>query len=239
MSALKTVQKTDKLLSDFSSHRSNLIPILQSVQEKLGYLPRESIERISEYTKVAEAKIYGIATFYAQFRFTPVGKNRITVCQGTACHVRGGAQILREMETGIGIKSGETSNDLQFTLETVGCVGSCALAPVVVVNDKVNGAVTPTKAREIMGELSGEKKAPETQPEAEEKETRKPEAKKSAKQDKQKKSSTTSGKKQSAKKSTSSPTKSKKAKSSSSGKKSSSTSGKKTSSKSKSQGKKK
>jgi len=153
MSVSRNLRETDKLLSDFSSDRSNLIPILQSVQGKLGYLPRESIERISEHTKVPEAEIYGIATFYAQFRFTPVGKHKFTVCRGTACHVLGSKKLVDELRDIMGIEPGGTTEDMMFSLETVACFGSCALAPLVVVDRKVYGRMTPQRTRKLVEDL--------------------------------------------------------------------------------------
>jgi len=160
MSASKTTAIIDKLLCDFSPERSNIIPILQAVQGRMGYLPREAIERISDYTKIPEAEILGVASFYAQFRFKPVGKHIFTVCRGTACHVRGSARILRELEKEIGVKSGETTDDMLFSLETVACLGSCALAPVMVIDKTVYGSLTTTKAKALANSFRKKGKKP-------------------------------------------------------------------------------
>lgn len=146
-----------EIIQKHEPSRSSLIPILQDVQNQMGYLPPEAIMQISRYLKMSEAEIYGVATFYAQFRFKPIGKHVFTVCRGTACHVRGSAQILEELERELGIKAGDTTDDLQFSIETVACVGSCALAPLTVVDGKVYGRTTKSKIRNLIKELrSGE-----------------------------------------------------------------------------------
>lgn len=133
--------------------RSSLIPVLQDVQAELGYIPPESIMDIARYLKISEAEIYGVATFYAQFRFKPIGRNVLTVCRGTACHVRGSQRILQTVEKDLNIKAGETTEDLGFSLETVACLGSCALAPVMVVNGKVQGGLNTAKIRDTIARL--------------------------------------------------------------------------------------
>jgi NADH-quinone oxidoreductase subunit E len=142
-----------RLLEKHERRRSSIIPILQSVQAEHGYIPPGAIMDIARYLKIPEAEIYGVATFYAQFKFSPIGRNVITVCRGTACHVRGSLRLLREMEKELGIHPGETTEDLEFSLETVACLGSCALAPVMVANGKVYGGLTTNKARSIIGKL--------------------------------------------------------------------------------------
>ncbi len=138
--------------------RENLIPALQLAQEKLGWLPKEAMLGISQYLKIPESEVWGTASFYAQFRFSPVGKNMIVVCRGTACHVRGSAGILRELERELGIKPGETTEDLMFSLERVACFGSCALAPVVVINGKVYGRQTTTSVKKFIEKLKASEK---------------------------------------------------------------------------------
>ncbi|NQT30952.1 MAG: NADH-quinone oxidoreductase subunit NuoE [Deltaproteobacteria bacterium] len=139
-----------EILSHYSGAKSELIPILQDVQEKLGYLPEEVMQRVAKFLRLTDNTVYGVSTFYAQFSFTPTGRNKVTVCRGTACHVRGGARILAEIERRLGIKEGETTDDLEYTLETTACFGSCALAPVVVINKNVYGRVTTAKLAEIL-----------------------------------------------------------------------------------------
>ena len=158
MNLSKESSAVDKVLTCLSADKSNIIPILQAVQNELGYLPKHAIERISSFTKISESEIYGVSTFYAQFRFTPIGKHLITVCRGTACHVRGSARILNELEKNIGIESGSTSEDLLFTLETVACLGSCALAPVMVIDGRVYGGLTTTKANALVDEFRKQEK---------------------------------------------------------------------------------
>lgn len=140
----------DQILSHYSGDSSELIPLLQEAQEKFGYLPREAIQRIAKFLRLSESTVFGVATFYAQFKLTPTGRRIVRVCRGTACHVRGGARILREVEKRLGIKPGETSEDLANTLETIACFGSCALAPVMVVNEGVYGRMTTAKVTQVL-----------------------------------------------------------------------------------------
>ena len=143
----------DKLQDIFLLHRperGSVIPILQTIQERHGFLSKESVRDLSKYTRVSENEIFGIATFYAQFRFKPPGKHTIKVCLGTACHVRGGMRILDTFERELEIHVGDTTEDRNFGLERVACVGCCALAPVVVVNKDVYGKTTMTGAKDIL-----------------------------------------------------------------------------------------
>ncbi len=133
--------------------RDSLIPALQAVQEKLGWLPAEAILAISKFLRVPESQVWGAASFYAQFRFTPAGKNILTVCRGTACHVRGSQGILRDLERELGVKAGETTPDMNFTVQQVACFGSCALAPVLVVNHKVYGRQTSASMKKTLNHL--------------------------------------------------------------------------------------
>jgi len=128
-------EQVDKVLESFTGDKAELIPILQQVQQVFGYLPEEAMSRIADFVDVPECTVFGVATFYAQFRFVPIGRNVVKVCRGTGCYVKGAPRILDEFEKLLGIKDGETTPDLEYTLETVACFGSCALAPVVVVND--------------------------------------------------------------------------------------------------------
>ena len=141
------------VLELYSRQRQSLIPILQKVQEELGYLPEEAISEIAHFLGLSESEIYGVASFYAQFRFERQGEHVVKVCQGTACHVRGGRRILQAVEHELGIQPGGTTEDYKFSLERVACFGSCALAPVMVVDKTVYGRMTPEKAkREISSE---------------------------------------------------------------------------------------
>lgn len=144
----------------FSSHKGTekeIIPILQQVQADYGYIPKESMLDIARFTRVPESQVYSVATFYSQFRFTPKGRKHITVCRGTACHVRGAPRILEEIEKLIGIKEGETRDDLEYSLETVACIGACGLAPNMTVNDVTHGRLTKRRIHEILCEKKEEK----------------------------------------------------------------------------------
>lgn len=143
--------KLDKLLASYTGEKSELIPILQRVQQEFGYLSEDAMRRIARFTGVAECSIFGVATFYAQFKFVPVGRNIIKVCRGTACYVKGSPRVLEEVEKLLDIKDGGTTPDMEYTLETIACFGSCALAPVMVVNDRVYGRMTPDKVKQILG----------------------------------------------------------------------------------------
>jgi len=140
------------ILAGYPADRGSLIPILQDIQEKFGYLPRNALEELEKQTGISANEIYGVATFYAQFRFVPPGEHTIRVCQGTACHVRGGHQILVQFEQCLGTKAGETTADGRFNLERVACLGCCALAPVVTVDGKVHAAVAAKKVPAIISQ---------------------------------------------------------------------------------------
>ena len=140
----------NEILELYKGERSNLIPILQEIQQRLGYLPEAGLKQIARYVDVPESTVFGIATFYAQFKLVPTGRNIIKVCRGTGCYVRGAPLILETLENKLGIKAGETTPDLEYTLETVACFGSCALAPVVVFNDRVYGRMTVDKVKKIL-----------------------------------------------------------------------------------------
>ena len=135
-------EKLNKILSNYNGKKSELIPILQDIQSNYGYLPENIILKLSNFLKVPESEIYGVATFYSQFRFTPIGKKHIMVCTGTACHVQGAPQILEGIERHLGIKGGDVTLDLEYSLESVGCLGCCALAPCAMVNDKVESKIS-------------------------------------------------------------------------------------------------
>ncbi|MFC1856538.1 NADH-quinone oxidoreductase subunit NuoE [Thermodesulfobacteriota bacterium] len=138
-------ERLSAILSSNKKRQDRLIPILQQVQEEFGYLPEEAMRRIAKAIGMPESRVYGVATFYEQFKFTPQGRNKITVCRGTACHVRGAKQILETFEEKLNIKEGETSEDFEYTLGTAACIGCCALAPCVMINDKVEAKLTSKK----------------------------------------------------------------------------------------------
>lgn len=145
-------ERLQELLTPFEGQNGAVIPLLQKVQETFGYLPQETIAQIAKFLKVSESEIFGVATFYAQFRFTRPGDHGIKVCLGTACHVRGGTQIMETIERELDVKPGGTTKDYKFGLERVACFGSCALAPVLVVDDKVYGRLNTTKVKEIIAQ---------------------------------------------------------------------------------------
>ena len=146
-------ERLSPILAPYRGQREALIPALQKVQEELGYLPEEAILQIAHFLGLTESKIYGVASFYAQFRFERQGEHVIKVCQGTACHVRGGWRILQAVERELDIQPGGTTEDYKFSLERVACFGSCALAPVMVIDKSVYGRMTPEKAkRKILGD---------------------------------------------------------------------------------------
>jgi len=140
------------ILAPYHGQRGALIPLLQKVQEEIGYLPEEAVSEIAYFLGVSESEVYGVASFYAQFRFIRQGEHAVKVCQGTACHVRGGRRILETVERELGIQPRETTEDYKFSLERVACFGSCALAPVMVVDKTVYGKMTTAKARKILAE---------------------------------------------------------------------------------------
>ncbi len=147
----KTAEQLDEILSRYSGEHGNLIPMLQEAQEKFGYLPEAVMQRLARFLKLPESTVYGVSTFYTQFKLTPTGRRLVKVCRGTACHVRGGARILREVEKRLGIKPGETSDDFEYTLETVACIGACALAPTMVIDKETHGQMTTKKVTEVFG----------------------------------------------------------------------------------------
>jgi NADH:ubiquinone oxidoreductase subunit E len=135
--------------------RGYLIPILQEVQESHGYVSPDVIDEIGAFTGVSPGEIFGVASFYAHFRFTKPGKHTIKVCRGTACHVRGSERILELMERELKVKAGQTTTDELFSLERIACFGCCALAPVVVVDKDVHGRMSSTKARRLLTQYGG------------------------------------------------------------------------------------
>lgn len=146
----------DKLKEVFLHYRGekqDLIPILQETQEQFRYLPAAAMREIARFLHIPESSVYGVATFYAQFKLTPLGKMVIRMCRGTACHVRGASKVLAEMEKQLGIKAGETTEDLEYTLETVACIGACALAPTMTIDNETFGKMTPKKVAEVLGDI--------------------------------------------------------------------------------------
>jgi NADH-quinone oxidoreductase subunit E len=140
------------IFSRYSGERQELIPILQETQAKFRYLPAAAMKEIARFLHIPESTVYGVCTFYAQFKLTPLGKKIIRVCRGTACHVRGASKVLSEIEKRLGIKAGETTDDLEYTLETVACIGACALAPTMTIGNETHGKMTTKKVAEVLGD---------------------------------------------------------------------------------------
>ena len=140
------------VLGEFPAEKGSLIPILQRVQAREGYISPQAAWKISQALRLTESQVYGVASFYSQFRFTPPGRHRFTVCLGTACHVRGGQALLDTLRLRLGIREGETTPDREFELNRVACLGCCALAPVVKMGDHIHAQVTVLKLRELVEE---------------------------------------------------------------------------------------
>lgn len=153
----------DQVLQEYRDMQGNLIIILQHAQDIYGYLPREVIERISKATGYTTSKIYGVATFYAQFRLEPIGRNLIMLCQGTACHVNGSEKIEKAIYDELGIRDGETTSDQMFTLNNVACLGCCSLAPVMMVRteegEETYGNLTPESVVGILDDIAAKEEA--------------------------------------------------------------------------------
>ena len=147
------VSLLDGVLNEYKSIPGSLITILQKTQEIYGYLPEEAIRRISDETNIPAARIMGVATFYTQFRFEPVGKYMIMLCQGTACHVNGSKLIEQTIKEELGIEDGQTTADGLFSLKCVACLGCCSLLPVMMINSDTYGSLTPDKTRQILNSL--------------------------------------------------------------------------------------
>jgi NADH-quinone oxidoreductase subunit E len=137
------------IFSGFKGEEGDLIPLLQRIQEKFGYISEEAIRQISRFLKISENQIFGVASFYSQFRFNPPGRNSIKVCLGTACHVRGGQILCEAIQRELDIAPGETTEDRRFDLQRVACLGCCALAPVVQIKDDIYSRMTVIRLKEI------------------------------------------------------------------------------------------
>jgi NADH-quinone oxidoreductase subunit E len=147
-------EKLEGIFSHHTGDRQELIPILQETQEKFRYLPAAAMREIAKFLHIPESAVYGVSTFYAQFKLTPLGKKVIRMCRGTACHVRGASKVLAEMEKQLGIKAGETTDDMEYTLETIACIGACALAPTMTIDNETYGKMTAKKVAEVLGDRS-------------------------------------------------------------------------------------
>ena len=147
-----SIQREDiaSIVSGIGTEKRFIIPILQAIQAKYNYLPEDALRSFCEITDITLEQVMGVASFYAQFRLEPVGEHLVKVCVGTACHIRGAAAIQDQIENLLGIKAGETTKDGKFTIEVVACVGACAMAPVVIVNDKYHGSFKVSAVKKLL-----------------------------------------------------------------------------------------
>jgi len=151
-------ERLELIFSSYDGKAEELIPILQQIQEEFGYLPEQSLCEIARFTGTPESQVYSVATFYTQFRFTRMGRNHVMVCRGTACHVKGAPRILEELENQLGVKEGETTPDMAFSLETVACIGACGAAPTMMINEDTYGQLTAKKISEILADVRSKEK---------------------------------------------------------------------------------
>lgn len=146
----QTAKKVKSILDKYQRNKGMLVSILQDIQTEYNYLPKESLAKVSKELDAPLSQVYSVATFFKAFSLTPRGRHLINVCLGTACHVRGAVRILEAIEREIGIKAGETTEDLKYTLETVNCLGACALGPIVVVNGVYSGQMNTNKVKPLL-----------------------------------------------------------------------------------------
>lgn len=156
------LKRAEAILQRLRGHRpasdgrlpaDDLIPLLQELQAAYGYLPKPVLSWVSGETGIPTSRMYGVATFYAQFHLEPHGRHTIRCCRGTACHVRGGRKVIEAVKTSLGLEDGETSSDMLFSFETVACLGACAISPVMVVDEAYNGGMTSRRAEQILQRL--------------------------------------------------------------------------------------
>jgi len=152
------LEKVDRIIKDYESDRSSLIAILQDAQAEYGYLPKEVLKHVAAKLDIPLIQVFGVATFFKAFRLKPKGRYLVRVCLGTACHVRGAPSVLDEVERKLDVKAGDTTSNGLFTLETVNCLGCCALGPVVVVNDETVGQMTATKVASLLKKYTNKSK---------------------------------------------------------------------------------
>ena len=150
-------EKLEEIISQFDSHRKELIHILHRVQTRCGYIPSQAIYLISKHLRISESEIFGILTFYKAFSLKPRGKHLVTVCTGTACHVRGAPRIVDELKRKLNVEAGGTTEDNTFTLETVNCLGACALGPIVVIDGEYHGQVVMSEVDKLIKKCKPEK----------------------------------------------------------------------------------
>lgn len=143
-------RKVDNMVDAYGCHRDSLISILQDVQTEYRYLPEEALKQVAGRLGLPLIQVYGVATFFKAFSLQPRGKHTLSVCLGTACHVRGAPGVLDEARRQLGVEPGETTGDMQFTLETVNCLGACAIGPIVVVDDSYQGQMRPSRVKSVL-----------------------------------------------------------------------------------------
>jgi NADH-quinone oxidoreductase subunit E len=154
MAVKQLKEKVGQVLEKYQRDKSALIDILHDTQSEIGYLPKEALEEVGQGLGVPLSRVYSVATFFKAFSLKPRGRHLINVCLGTACHVRGADKVLEQMEKELGVKTGANTPDLKFTLETVRCVGACALGPMVIVGEDYHGEMTPDKVSEVLKNYS-------------------------------------------------------------------------------------
>ena len=147
-------KRSREIVADVGSEPEKVIPLLQEIQNRHGFLSQELVEAVAVEIKLPVSRLYGVATFYSQFRFEPIGKHLIKVCKGTACHVAGAEKVYSIITEELGVKEGGTTADGLFTLESVACLGCCSLAPVVMIDDSIYGKLSPSKVSKILKEYS-------------------------------------------------------------------------------------
>jgi NADH-quinone oxidoreductase subunit E len=157
----KVKEQLREILARYKGERVELIHILEEVQERLGYLPKEALLEIADFVHTPASAIFGVATFYNRFRFTPIGRHPIRVCMGTACHLQGGSLVMEALERELEIKVGGVTPDEEFSLDRIACVGCCVLAPVIVIDREVSPRMTPFKVEEVLAGLKETKEAAE------------------------------------------------------------------------------
>jgi NADH-quinone oxidoreductase subunit E len=154
MAVKQLKEKVGRVLQKYQRDKSALIDVLHDTQSEIGYLPKEALEEVHKGLDVPLSRVYSVATFFKAFSLQPRGRHLINVCMGTACHVRGADKVLEQMEKELGIKRGGSTRDLKFTLETVNCVGACALGPMVIIGEDYHGEMTPEKVGEVLKNYS-------------------------------------------------------------------------------------
>lgn len=152
-------EQLEKVFASYKGEKNELIPVLQDVQEELGYLPEEAMKKVSRFVRVPESKVFGVATFYARFHLNPRGKHIIRLCTGTACHVRGAKKVADKVEEALTVGVGETTEDMKFTYEQVACIGACGLAPVMTIDEKTFGKLDADKVKKTIEDYGAEAEA--------------------------------------------------------------------------------